>query len=44
MAQKRNQPGVPKRDGSGKGARANKGRGGCTPPCSKRHITQVQHK
>jgi predicted DNA-binding protein (UPF0251 family) len=24
--------GVPKRDGSGKGARANRGRGGCSPP------------
>ena len=23
--------GVPKRDGSGRGVRANKGRGGCTP-------------
>jgi len=25
----------PKRDGSGKGTRANKGRGGCTPAKSK---------
>lgn len=27
--------GVPKRDGSGKGKRSNKGRGGCNPPKSK---------
>lgn len=27
--------GVPKRDGSGKGVRANKGRGGCVTPKSK---------
>ena len=27
--------GVPKRDGSGKGVRANKGRGGCAKPKSK---------
>ena len=27
--------GVPKRDGSGKGTRANKGRGGCKIPKSK---------
>lgn len=27
--------GVPKRDGSGKGTRANKGRGGCAKPKSK---------
>jgi len=27
--------GTPKKDGSGKGTRANKGRGGCTPPKSK---------
>jgi len=24
--------GVPKRDGSGRGTRANRGRGGCNPP------------
>jgi len=24
--------GTPKRDGSGKGRRGNRGRGGCTPP------------
>jgi len=24
--------GTPKKDGSGKGTRQNKGRGGCTPP------------
>lgn len=24
--------GVPKRDGSGRGTRANQGRGGCSPP------------
>jgi len=27
--------GVPKRDGSGKGTRANKGRGGCKTPKAK---------
>jgi len=27
--------GTPKRDGSGKGRRANKGRGGCSKPRSK---------
>jgi hypothetical protein len=27
--------GTPKRDGSGKGTRANKGRGGCTKPRNK---------
>ena len=27
--------GTPKKDGSGKGVRANKGRGGCTPPKNK---------
>ena len=27
--------GVPKRDGSGKGVRANRGRGGCNPPQDK---------
>jgi len=27
--------GVPKRDGSGKGVRANKGRGGCATPRNK---------
>lgn len=27
--------GKPKRDGSGRGTRANKGRGGCTPPKNK---------
>jgi len=27
--------GTPKKDGSGKGTRANKERGGCTPPKSK---------
>lgn len=27
--------GIPKRDGSGKGVRANKGRGGCNPPKDK---------
>jgi len=27
--------GVPKRDGSGKGVRANRGRGGCNPPKDK---------
>lgn len=27
--------GVPMRNGSGKGVRANKGRGGCTPPKNK---------
>jgi len=27
--------GIPKRDGSGKGMRANRGRGGCTPPQDK---------
>ena len=27
--------GKPKRDGSGRGVRANKGRGGCKPPKSK---------
>jgi len=27
--------GTPKRDGSGKGQRANRGRGGCTPPKDK---------
>ena len=26
-----NMKGVPKRDGSGKGVRANRGRGGCSP-------------
>ena len=28
---KPSKPGVPKRDGSGQGKRANKGRGGCPP-------------
>jgi len=27
--------GTPKRDGSGKGSRANRGRGGCSPTSSK---------
>lgn len=27
--------GIPKKDGSGKGTRNNKGRGGCKPPKSK---------
>ena len=28
--------GVPKRDSSGKGTRANRGRGGCNPPKNKK--------
>jgi len=27
--------GIPKRDGSGRGIRANRGRGGCSPPSDK---------
>lgn len=30
-----NEKGVPKRDGAGKGIRANIGRGGCVPPRSR---------
>jgi len=28
--------GIPKRNGSGRGVRANKGRGGCNPPRNRR--------
>jgi len=31
MKTKKNKKGIPKRDGSGRGTRANKGRGGCSP-------------
>ena len=32
MSKKNSTPGVPKKDGSGKGTGANKGRGGCRNP------------
>lgn len=35
MNKEKNKKGVPKRDGSGKGKRLNKGRGGCKPPRGK---------
>jgi hypothetical protein len=32
--------GVPKRDGSGRGIRANRGRGGCNPPRDMNYFSQ----
>jgi len=32
---KKTKRGVPRRDGSGRGVRANRGRGGCNPPRNK---------
>lgn len=38
MAKKSTKKGVPKLNGSGKGTRANKGRGGCVPEKQKKKV------
>ena len=38
MAKKKQPKGIPKKDGSGRGIQANKGRGGCTPPKKKNRV------
>jgi len=37
-----NNKGIPKRDGSGRGIRANRGRGGCNPPMNRGYFGRWQ--